>query len=143
MINKVLAIVLATVSVPLTAQWLNYPDPRIPRTKDGKPNLSAPAPRVNGKVDLTGVWMVEPSPREEYRRLLGDGFEAFDVPGNDIMTISKYLVDILADFKPDQEPIRPEFAGLLRQRGETAGRDLPSSHCLPGGVPWVQRQRLA
>jgi hypothetical protein len=25
------------------AQWRNYPDSRIPRTKDGKPNLTAPA----------------------------------------------------------------------------------------------------
>lgn len=136
MINKILAVVLATISMPLTAQWLNYPDPRIPRTKDGKPNLSAPAPRVNGKVDLTGVWMAVPSTPAEYRSLLGDGYEALDVPGNAIAQLNKYIIDILADFKPDQEPIRPEFAGLLRQREESAGRDIPSSHCLPGGVPW-------
>jgi len=86
---------------------------------------------------LTGVWMVEPSSHEEYRALLGDGLETLDVHGNDITMLSKYLIDILADFKPDQEPIRPEFAGLLRQRQETAARDLPSSHCLPGGVPWA------
>ena len=34
------------------AQWLNYPTPGTPRTKDGKPNLSAPAPRTpDGKPD--------------------------------------------------------------------------------------------
>ena len=30
----------------LDAQWLNYPTPGIPRLPDGKPNLSAPAPRA-------------------------------------------------------------------------------------------------
>jgi hypothetical protein len=49
----------------------------VPRTKDGKVDLSAPAPRVaSGKPDLSGVWMVEPTTREEYRKLFGDQFEA-------------------------------------------------------------------
>ena len=38
------------------AQWLNYPTPGIPRTKDGKPNLTARAPRTGGKPDLSGMW---------------------------------------------------------------------------------------
>ena len=39
------------------AQWLNHPDPRIPRTADGKPNLTAPTPRtLSGKPDFTGLW---------------------------------------------------------------------------------------
>jgi hypothetical protein len=50
------------------AQWLNYPDPAIPRLKDGKPNLSAPTPHIaNGKPDLTGVWMHERTTPEEIR----------------------------------------------------------------------------
>src|SRR5881409_872608 len=50
-------IVLVSTSIPLSAQWLNYPTPGIPRTPDGKPNLSAPAPRTpDGKPDLSGIW---------------------------------------------------------------------------------------
>jgi len=54
--NKAIVLLLTATSFPLAAQWLDHPDPRIPRTKDGKPNLTAPAPRVNGKPDLSGLW---------------------------------------------------------------------------------------
>jgi hypothetical protein len=33
-------------SITAQAQWLNFQTPNVPRTKDGKPNLSAPAPRI-------------------------------------------------------------------------------------------------
>ena len=62
------------------AQWLNYPTPGSPRTKDGKPNLTARAPRTrDGKPDLSGVWHVQATTREEWKKILGDGLEA--VPG--------------------------------------------------------------
>jgi hypothetical protein len=45
------AVVGALFSAPLRAQWLDYPSPGIPRTPGGKPNLSAPAPRLpSGKL---------------------------------------------------------------------------------------------
>ena len=51
------AIALVAMPIAVTAQWLTYPTPGIPRTVDGKANLSAAAPRgVDGKPDLTGVW---------------------------------------------------------------------------------------
>jgi hypothetical protein len=61
------SILLALVIAPLCthAQWLSRPDPNTPRTKDGKPNLSAPAPRLRGKPDLSGIWEAESSPRKE------------------------------------------------------------------------------
>ena len=65
-----------------SAQWLNYRDPKTPRTKDGKPNLSAPVLHTNGKPDLSGVCQTEPTPPEEMRRLFGD-LSAFAVPGDD------------------------------------------------------------
>jgi hypothetical protein len=125
-------IVLAAVSINAHAQWINYPTPGTPRTRDGKPNLSAPAPRAsNGKPDLSGVWQVEPTPVEELTRLFGD-LSAFNVPGDEASAFSKYLVSILVDFKPEDSPLRPEFADLVRQRAKEGN---PLLHCLPIGLP--------
>ena len=45
--------VLLTAAVAGThGQWLNHPTPGVPRTKDGKADLSAPAPRLaDGKPE--------------------------------------------------------------------------------------------
>jgi hypothetical protein len=50
-------ITLVAMTISVAAQWLSHPTPGIPRTADGKANLTAVAPRaVDGKPDLTGVW---------------------------------------------------------------------------------------
>lgn len=41
-----------------SAQWINHPDPSIPRAADGRPDLKAPAPRLaGGRIDLSGIWL--------------------------------------------------------------------------------------
>jgi hypothetical protein len=93
------------------AQWLNYPTPGIPRTPDGKPDLSAPAPRKNGKPDLSGIWR-------------GDRQN------------TKYFDDVAAHFKPGAFPIQPWAEALTKQR--RAGfqqNERPDTNCIPIGVP--------
>ena len=129
----------AMVALALTAvthaQWLNYKTPGVPRTRDGKPKLDAPAPRApDGHPDLSGVWMHELTSVAEVRRLFGSSIDEavkVDVPGMEIGTQHKYALNIFVDFTPEQSPIRPETAAMLQRRQSDA---LPGS-CTGGGVP--------
>jgi len=128
-----LFLLLAWLCVAAQAQWLNYRAPGIPRTHDGKPDLAAPAPRaLDSKPDLSGVWHHEPTPMAEIKRLFGDGAGRANVPGMEIETVSKYGLNILADFKPEDNPMRPEAAAIFRRRASGA-EQRPT--CMPVGIP--------
>jgi hypothetical protein len=104
----IVATILAIATFPAAAQWLNVPTKGIPRTKDGKPDLTAPAPRrPDGQPDLTGVWM----------------------GAND-----RYLLNLAADFKPGELPIQPWAEALTKQRTEEHGKEFPPAYCLPAGI---------
>lgn len=130
-LNKAIAILLGAVALPLAAQWLKYPDPRIPRTKDGKFNLTAPAPRLNGKPDLSGLWQAERTPDSEYESVLGKGFASIQVDTNDI---TKNVLNLFWGLKPEAEPIRPEGAAILKHRQQSP-LEYPHVQCLPGSIP--------
>jgi hypothetical protein len=115
-------------------QWLNYPTPGTPRTRNGKPNLSAPAPRSKGRPDLSGVWQVEPPAPGELERVVGN-LGTFVVPGDDPRTFSKYFFNILADFKPGESPMRPEAEAVFKTHAGRAMKDYPTARCLPIGPP--------
>jgi hypothetical protein len=100
------------VSMPASAQpwWDKVPAASLPRTPDGKVNLSAPAPRLpDGKPDFSGVWNPP----------LG------------------YLRDLAKDLK-EPVPFQPSVKALYEERA--AGlhwREEPDANCLPQGVPKV------
>jgi hypothetical protein len=91
------AIVAAVfLCVPSQAQWLNYKTPGIPRTADGKPNLSAPTPRLaNGKPDFSGLWRTDNSGSAE----LGKAMEAIK-PQTWAVAVAKKLKEELFKDSP-------------------------------------------
>jgi len=107
---RVLSVAVALLPVCASAQWINYKTDGIPRTPDGKANMTAPAPKTaDGKPDLSGLW----------RQPNG----------------VKYTVNIAADLKPDEVPMQPWAAEVYKQRQETLSKDDPVGHCLLPGVP--------
>lgn len=69
------------------------------------------------------------------KRLFGGRIDAADKAsgtGMEIDTVSKYAINILLNFKPEESPIRPPAAEILRQR--MAGGN-PGGTCLPLGIP--------
>jgi len=89
------------------AQWLEYPTPGIPRTPDGKPNLSAPTPRTaDGHPSLNGIWR--------------------NVPGRN------YLNNLALEM--DKAPFQPWAEAVFKERQDKNGLGRPSERCLPHGV---------
>ena len=111
----VFAIILYALTTPLAAQWVNRPTHGIPRTADGKPDLTGTPPRTaDGKPDLSGIWQ----------------------------RISlKYERDIAADLKPGEIP--PWAEALVRQRAEDLQKDHMSVQCLPWGPSYSNSARKA
>ncbi len=122
---------LALLAGSAQAQWLNFPTPGTPRTRDGKPNLAAPAPRaVDGKPDLSGVWLHEHTSLDEMRRLFGavaDTRDKVNVPGMEADSVHKYAIDILVDFKGQESPVRAEATEVMRRR---AANSNPAEVCV-------------
>ena len=128
--NMWILIALVAAQALVRAQWLNHPAPGTPRTPDGKPNLSARTPRAaDGRPDLSGVWQTVSAPPDELERLIPGGVNGAGEDGP-----SQYFLNILADFKPEEAPIRPDAAASYRKRYQNFAKESPLSHCLPTGV---------
>jgi hypothetical protein len=112
-----------------TAQWLSHPTSGIPRTPDGRPDLSAPAPvAANGKPDLSGLWMPDPA--------------AGGTKGIGETVRSPYFLDITAGMKPEDVPFKPWAEAEYRRRLARDSVDDPAAHCQPMGLPGLDTYPL-
>ena len=104
-----IVVVVFAMSAVASAQWLKHPTAGIPRTADGKPDLTAPAPRQpNGKPVIAGLWRPAPG-------IVGD------------MTRGIKSGEIV--------PFQPWAEALFKQRRANDSRDDPTARCVVGGVP--------
>jgi hypothetical protein len=115
----------------LLAQWPAYPTAGVPKTADGKPDLSGPAPRTaEGKPDLSGVWQYVRGATPTATRA------ATAAPDQDIVPLAVRLSQFwnLGASFPDGLPFQPWAAELHRQRVASNSKDNPDAHCLPLGL---------
>ena len=114
----VLAAIIAALAPSLSAQWPLYPQPGVPKGPDGKPDLSAPAPRTaDGKPDLSGLWMIYNDP------------EPNGAPGRPPRVTGGNAGAGLKDGLPFQ----PWAAELQKNRAAEIGLNDPDGLCLPQG----------
>jgi hypothetical protein len=94
-------------SLPPCAQWLSEPTRGIPRTSEGKADLSAPAPRTaEGRPDFTGLWVTPFHPG--------------------------YIINVAADLDPSD--VRPWASKAFNEHLDDLGKDDPGTiGCQPLG----------
>ena len=124
---------LFALLAPAYAQWL-HPDPNTPRTRDGKPVLTAPAPRMSGKPDLSGVWEAARPTIDALRSYTG---RATPDPVNlqiDQSDAADIRRSVFFGMNREQEPLKAEAIAVLSKR---QNEQPPQVRCLPQGVPGV------
>ena len=132
--NIGILLTVTAASVCAHAQALHSPTRGTGKTPDVKPAPTARAPRrPDGHPDLSGVWQSESATSEELSRLLPGGANGLgeDPP-------SKYFLNILSDFRPEDAPLLPAAAASFRERSGNFSQQAPLSHCQPAGVPMAE-----
>jgi hypothetical protein len=137
-----LAVVLVGISTALAAQWVDYPDPSVPKLPNGQPNFEAPTPRTtDGKPDLSGVWGLGRGGggSDGNRGQQGASGAAQGgapaaaptaAPADGIPTAAFFEIA----GRGYAVPYTPWAKELRDKRAATNAKDNPDAHCLPIGL---------
>jgi hypothetical protein len=127
-------LVLAAGTGYALSKWMDRPAAPAPITAGGKLDPAAPAPRdASGKPDLSGVWQAESLPTEQASKFFPGGVNGAQTIGEDVP--GRHFMNVMWDMKPGEVTMAPHAAAIQQQRGASFSRDLPSSFCLPLGIP--------
>src|SRR5215472_15424308 len=119
------ASLVLVASTTVMAQWPKYTPAGVPAGADGKLDANAPVPRTSdGKPDLSGVWEITRDPNApppaagRGGRGGGGGGSPFGNIGNSTQ---------------GGAPYQPWAADLVKKRMSDNSKDNPDAHCLPMG----------
>jgi hypothetical protein len=138
----VTAVVITTCSVSVGAQWPKHQAPGVPRDAEGRVRMDAPVPRTpDGKPDLSGNWI----------RARGEGAfappelaglarnQAAAAPTPPPPAVDPNSPPIAAFWEmganvPGGLPLTPWASELKKQRMAVNDKDNPDANCLPMGL---------
>jgi hypothetical protein len=124
------AAIVFVIAPSLWAQWPPYPTAGVPKTPEGKPDLTAPGPRTSdGKPDLSGLWLRG----DGQLGPAGGGTLRAPAPSFSIGPPVTTFRDVGANFK-EGLPLQPWAADLVKARRAVNSKDNPDAHCLPMGL---------
>jgi len=127
--NRTIATLFAlSLALPAStsAQWPRYPMQGLPM-KDGKPDLTAPAPRTReGKADMSGVWELAPQAPGQKPAVAAAGTGEAPVNGSVFFDVGTQTAG--------GAPYQPWAAALRKQRMADNSKDNPDALCLPLGI---------
>jgi hypothetical protein len=127
------AALMSAAPLAAQAQWLDYKTPGVPRLPRGAPDLTAKAPRSNGKPDFSGIWFANVPSKDNCRT--GDCIQEERMAGEQV-NMGRKLKDGLPYTEWSKEQMK-----VRRQNG---GREDPHSYCKPPNFPraWTLPQYI-